>query len=96
MAASLAGAGVPLTLRQLGFDPARASSIFPSTVADLLGFLAFLELGSLLPLRVAARNSGSGKPAAIAHQAPDAEWRIERNVEVEAACFDVLARLASR
>lgn len=49
MAASLAGAAVPLTLRQLGFDPARASSIFLPTVADPLGFLAFLELGSLLP-----------------------------------------------
>ncbi|WP_395787969.1 magnesium transporter [Aquimonas sp.] len=50
MAASLAGVAVPLTLRRLGFDPALASSIFLTTVTDVLGFLAFLGLGTLLLL----------------------------------------------
>lgn len=49
-AASLAGVGVPLTLKRMGFDPALASSIFLTTVTDVFGFFAFLGLGTLLLL----------------------------------------------
>lgn len=46
--ASLAGVLVPLTLKRMGFDPALASGIFLTTVTDVMGFLTFLGLGSLV------------------------------------------------
>ncbi len=46
--ASLAGVLVPLTLKRLGFDPALASSIFLTTVTDVMGFFAFLGLATLV------------------------------------------------
>lgn len=48
--AALAGVAVPLTLRRMGFDPALASSIFLTTVTDVMGFFAFLGLGTWLLL----------------------------------------------
>lgn len=49
--ASVAGVLVPLTLKRLGFDPALASSIFLTTVTDVMGFFAFLGLATLVLLR---------------------------------------------
>jgi magnesium transporter len=49
--AASAGVLVPLTLKRLGFDPALASSIFLTTVTDVMGFFTFLGLASLLLLR---------------------------------------------
>jgi len=46
--ASLAGVLVPLSLKRMGFDPALASGIFLTTVTDVMGFLTFLGLGSLI------------------------------------------------
>lgn len=40
--AALAGATIPLLLRQLNVDPTIASGIFLTTVTDVVGFLAFL------------------------------------------------------
>lgn len=48
--AALAGVAVPLTLKRMGFDPALASSIFLTTVTDVMGFFAFLGLGTWLLL----------------------------------------------
>ena len=48
--AALAGVAVPLTLKRLGFDPALSSSIFLTTVTDVMGFFAFLGLGTWLLL----------------------------------------------
>ena len=45
IAASTAGAVIPLTLRALRLDPALASSIFLTTVTDTLGFFFLLGLG---------------------------------------------------
>lgn len=45
--AGLAGAAIPLILRALGSDPAQSSSIFLSTVTDIVGFAAFLGIASL-------------------------------------------------
>ncbi|MDP1698620.1 MAG: magnesium transporter [Xanthomonadaceae bacterium] len=47
-----AGAGVlvPLTLKRMGIDPALAGTVVLTTVTDVIGFLAFLGLGSLLLL----------------------------------------------
>ena len=42
------GTLVPMTLRRIGVDPAIASSIFVTTATDMLGFLMFLGLGTLL------------------------------------------------
>jgi magnesium transporter len=49
--AASAGVLVPLTLKRLGFDPALASSIFLTTVTDVMGFFTFLGLATLLLLR---------------------------------------------
>ena len=46
----LAGILVPLTLRRFGADPAVSSSVFVTFVTDLIGFLAFLGLATLILL----------------------------------------------
>ncbi len=45
--AAVAGILVPLTLDRLGVDPAVASSVFVTTVTDVIGFFAFLGLASI-------------------------------------------------
>jgi magnesium transporter len=47
-AASLAGVTIPLILRRLGIDPALAGSVILTTVTDVVGFVAFLGLATLL------------------------------------------------
>ena len=47
-AAGLAGATIPLVLRAMGRDPAQSSSIFLTTVTDVVGFASFLGLAVLL------------------------------------------------
>ena len=49
--AALAGVLVPVTLKRAGYDPALASSIFLTTVTDVMGFLTFLGLATLVLLR---------------------------------------------
>ncbi|MCR6497042.1 magnesium transporter [Thermomonas sp. S9] len=49
--AALAGVLVPVTLKRMGYDPALASSIFLTTVTDVMGFFTFLGLATLLLLR---------------------------------------------
>ena len=46
--AGLAGTLIPITLRALGQDPAQSSSIVLTTVTDVIGFLSFLGLATLL------------------------------------------------
>lgn len=48
--AATAGVLVPITLRRLGFDPALASSIFLTTVTDVMGFFTFLGLATIVLL----------------------------------------------
>ncbi|MFP4518397.1 MAG: magnesium transporter [Oceanicaulis sp.] len=48
--AGLAGILVPLGLRRVGADPAVASSVFVTTVTDVVGFFVFLGLGALVLL----------------------------------------------
>ena len=48
LAAALAGIFIPLALHRLGFDPAVASTVFVTTVTDVVGFFAFLGLATLL------------------------------------------------
>jgi magnesium transporter len=47
-AAGLAGAVIPLFLRAMGQDPAQASSIFLTTVTDVVGFASFLGFAALM------------------------------------------------
>jgi magnesium transporter len=47
-AATLSGAAIPLVLRALGRDPAQSSSIFMTTVTDVVGFASFLGFALLL------------------------------------------------
>lgn len=46
-AANFAGASIPILLKRLGQDPAQSSSIFLTTVTDVVGFLVFLGLATL-------------------------------------------------
>lgn len=48
--AGLAGILIPLGLKRFGADPAVASSVFVTTVTDIIGFFAFLGLASLILL----------------------------------------------
>ena len=49
-AAALAGVLVPLTLKRMGFDPALAGGVILTTVTDVIGFLSFLGLATLVLL----------------------------------------------
>jgi magnesium transporter len=46
--AGIIGAFIPITLKDLGLDPAVASSVFITTIIDLVGFFLLLGLGTLL------------------------------------------------
>ena len=46
--ASVAGAMIPMLLTKLGQDPATSSSIFLTTVTDVMGFFSFLGIATLL------------------------------------------------
>ena len=48
IAAVLSGVIVPYVLKKMNFDPALAGSVVLTTVTDVVGFVAFLGLGSLL------------------------------------------------
>ncbi len=50
LAAALAGILVPITLHRLKIDPALSGTVVLTTVTDILGFLSFLGLASLLLL----------------------------------------------
>ena len=45
--AGLFGILVPVTLKRMNIDPAIASSVFVTTITDVIGFLSFLGLGSI-------------------------------------------------
>ncbi len=46
--AGLAGISIPLLLKRAGLDPAVSSSVFVTTVTDVIGFLAFLGFAALM------------------------------------------------
>lgn len=48
IAAGFCGAGIPILLSRMGSDPALSSTVFLTTVTDVIGFLAFLGLASLV------------------------------------------------
>ena len=48
--AGISGIIVPLALKRVGADPAVASSVFVTTVTDVVGFFAFLGLATLILL----------------------------------------------
>ncbi len=47
LCAGLFGAGIPIFLNKIGQDPAISSSIFLTTVTDVVGFFVFLGLASI-------------------------------------------------
>ena len=49
--AALAGVLVPLALKRMGFDPALAGGVILTTITDVMGFLSFLGLATLILLR---------------------------------------------
>lgn len=52
LAAGIAGAGIPLLMKRLGFDPAQSSGIFLTTVTDVVGFLVLLGMAALVEARL--------------------------------------------
>lgn len=46
--AGFSGAGIPILLSRIGSDPAISSSVFLTTVTDVVGFFAFLGLAALI------------------------------------------------
>ena len=50
VAAALAGTLIPIGLQKFGVDPAVSSTVFLTTVTDVIGFLAFLGLATLFLL----------------------------------------------
>ncbi len=50
LAAALAGFSIPMILHRVGIDPALAGSVLLTTVTDVIGFMAFLGLGTLILL----------------------------------------------
>ena len=50
VAAALAGATIPLILKRLGIDPALAGGVVLTTVTDVVGFLSFLGLATVVLL----------------------------------------------
>jgi len=50
--AGLAGSSILIIMKKLNIDPAQNSSIILITVADVIGFLAFLGLALLFPDRL--------------------------------------------
>src|SRR5438045_2826187 len=45
--ASISGAGIPMLMKKLGFDPAQSATIFATTVTDIAGFFSLLGLAYL-------------------------------------------------
>ena len=50
LTAALGGVMVPLTLKRFGFDPALAGGVILTTLTDVMGFLSFLGLATLILL----------------------------------------------
>ena len=50
LASSIAGVSIPFLLKRLGVDPALASGVLMVTLTDVLGFITFLGLATLLLL----------------------------------------------
>ena len=50
ISASFSGAVIPIAMRRFGIDPAVASVVFLTTVTDIVGFVAFLGLATLILL----------------------------------------------
>jgi magnesium transporter len=50
VSAALAGFSIPLVLKRVGIDPALAGTVMLTTITDVVGFVAFLGLGTWLLL----------------------------------------------
>ena len=50
LVAGLSGILIPLGLKKVKVDPAVASSVFVTTLTDVVGFLAFLGLAAVILL----------------------------------------------
>ncbi len=50
LTAAAGGVGVPLLLKRMGFDPALAGSVILTTLTDVMGFMSFLGLATLVLL----------------------------------------------
>lgn len=48
LAAAASGTYIPFVLEKINIDPAVASAVILTTVTDVIGFLIFLGLGSLI------------------------------------------------
>ena len=44
--AGVAGASIPIILKKMNIDPAIASSVFVTTITDVIGFVSFLGVSA--------------------------------------------------
>ena len=109
LAAALAGIFIPLALDRMGFDPAVASTVFVTTVTDVVGFFSFLGLATLVaqvrtgmsvesnvnirPLQ-AVRPRGVGSAVPRLHQLLRGEGAGRRHRRRLAAAAEAGGRLA--
>ena len=49
-AANVSGISIPLLLKRMNIDPALSASVILTTVTDIVGFMSFLGLASVLIL----------------------------------------------
>lgn len=49
-AANVSGISIPLMLKRMNIDPALSASVILTTVTDIVGFMSFLGLASVLIL----------------------------------------------
>ena len=49
-AANVSGISIPLMLKRMNIDPALSASVILTTVTDIVGFMSFLGLASILIL----------------------------------------------
>ena len=54
MVAAAAGATLPMILKRMGIDPALAGGVVLTTITDVVGFMAFLGLATILLLQPVA------------------------------------------
>jgi magnesium transporter len=50
LTAAAGGVAVPLALKRMGFDPALAGSVILTTLTDVMGFMSFLGLATIVLL----------------------------------------------
>ena len=97
IAAALGGILIPLALHRLRRDPAVSSSLFVTTVTDIVGFFSFLGDCDAVVRAEVSDDHGAASSASIACRArPAARLAVEQALPEQIAVEQDRARCASR